>query len=1426
MLNYNHARTQLRRSSRFSSSSSPTNAQNACVAASPSAASSPSCQKKDQSLTLNCRACGEEEIFLNVEDMSSGRSPVNATPQRELLRNFKTKSLPVSLHENGNGEPVPLKTYDPNFSGGKHLRRSPRFISTPSATGDGFRKRKVNSGEIKSPELSPSVIENSVSLRATDLKMWDAKRLRRSPRLSSSNSVQLQERFLTSLAEMKSPEHENSVSLQATDLKVGDGKCLRRSPRLSSCNCAQPQKRFLTSSAEMKSPELENSVSLRATDLKVWDGQCLRRSTRLSSSNSFQPQERFLTSLAEMKSPEHENSVSLRATDLKVGDGKCLRRSPRLSSSNSAQPQGRFLTSSAEMKSPELENSVSLSATDLKVWDGKCLRRSPRLSSSNSAQTSSAEMKSPELENSVSLSATDLKVWDGKCLRRSSRLSSSNSAQPQGRFLTSSAEMKSPELENSVSLRATDLKVWDGKFLRRSLRLSSSNSIQPQKRFSTSSAEMKSPEIENSVSLSATDLKMWDGNFVQPQQRFLTSSAETKSHEIENPLSLRASDLMWDDKCLRTSPRLSSFNPLLPQKIFLTSSQSSESGNDAKIVSFKTSDVTVMDEKCLRRSPRLSSSLVGPGSSKPIFSCSESSDSFEKRPCKKIVLPTSENRHGQYKRTSFFIGDPVPDKEAQERWHWRYNLKNKRFKGQGLKLNADDNEEEIVTNVECHYTQAKLDGTIFNLGDCAHIKGEGEQKHVGRILEFFKTTEGEDYFRVQWFYRAEDTVMKEEAASHDKKRIFCSTIMNDNSLDCIISKVNVLELTPRVSLKLDSIPPFDYYYDMKYNVEYSTFHVLLSVKGYDLVSPNCIETPLSVANTTFPEDMDGCKSDKAELALLDLYSGCGGMSTGLCLGAKLSCVNLVTKWALDFDKSACESLKLNHPETQVRNETAEDFLDLLKEWEMLCEQYALNLVERKSQSRSNVLRTSKCDINSPHDIKVATDELEILKLVDICYGDPSETGKRGLKFKVRWKGYGPSEDTWEPIEGLSNCQEGIYDFVRNGLKSKILPRPGDVDVICGGPPCQGISGYNRFRNVDSPLSDERNHQIVIFMDIVKFLKPKYVLMENVVDLLKLDKASLGRYAISRLVHMKYQARLGMIAAGCYGLPQFRLRVFLWGAHPGESLPQFPLPTHDVVAKYWPPSEFECNIVAYDEGQPRELEKAVVLRDAISDLPAVTNYETRDEMLYGKPPETEFQKYIRSTKDAMAGSSSSGITKGYNSILHDHRPYPLNEDNYLRVCQIPRRKGANFRDLSGVIVGTDNVAVRDPTMKPILLPSGHPLVPDCVFSYEQGKSKRPFARLWWDETVPTVLTFPYLRNQAILHPEQDRVLTIRECARLQGFPDYYRFRGTVKERYCQIGNAVAFPVARALGYMLGMAFQNQSGNEALATLPLKFSRSMV
>ncbi|MCD9560978.1 Alpha-1,3-mannosyltransferase cmt1 [Datura stramonium] len=86
------------------------------------------------------------------------------------------------------------------------------------------------------------------------------------------------------------------------------------------------------------------------------------------------------------------------------------------------------------------------------------------------------------------------------------------------------------------------------------------------------------------------------------------------------------------------------------------------------------------------------------------------------------------------------------------------------------------------------------------------------------------------------------------------------------------------------------------------------------------------------------------------------------------------------------------------------------------------------------------------------------------------------------------------------------------------------------------------------------MLDPKNKQLDVYMDIVDFLKPRFVLMENVVDLVKFSNGFLGRYALSRLVGMNYQARMGMMAAGAYGLPQFRMRVFFMCALPSEKLP--------------------------------------------------------------------------------------------------------------------------------------------------------------------------------------------------------------------------------------------------------------------------------
>lgn len=85
-----------------------------------------------------------------------------------------------------------------------------------------------------------------------------------------------------------------------------------------------------------------------------------------------------------------------------------------------------------------------------------------------------------------------------------------------------------------------------------------------------------------------------------------------------------------------------------------------------------------------------------------------------------------------------------------------------------------------------------------------------------------------------------------------------------------------------------------------------------------------------------------------------------------------------------------------------------------------------------------------------------------------------------------------------------------------------MPIQGDVDFICGGPPCQGVSGFNRFRNSKAALEDIKNRQLLVFMDIIEFLKPRYVLMENVVDIVKFAGGFLIRYAIGRLVSKDYQ----------------------------------------------------------------------------------------------------------------------------------------------------------------------------------------------------------------------------------------------------------------------------------------------------------------
>ncbi|KAL4584452.1 hypothetical protein LXL04_009054 [Taraxacum kok-saghyz] len=192
-----------------------------------------------------------------------------------------------------------------------------------------------------------------------------------------------------------------------------------------------------------------------------------------------------------------------------------------------------------------------------------------------------------------------------------------------------------------------------------------------------------------------------------------------------------------------------------------------------------------------------------------------------------------------------------------------------------------------------------------------------------------------------------------------------------------------------------------------YLVPYSTYQNFpREVEGDGNESDFTISSEFDV-NATVNEDSTIQNNKISEMRMLDLYSGCGAMSTGLCLGANMANLNLVT----------------------VRNESAEDFLQLLKEWEKLCQSYSL-IGGGDSQPKEPATIEEDEEVEEEDDNDVDNVEIfEVDQILSICYGDPKEIKKRDLYLKVRWKGYGPEEDTWEPLEGLNDCHDKIKEFV-------------------------------------------------------------------------------------------------------------------------------------------------------------------------------------------------------------------------------------------------------------------------------------------------------------------------------------------------------------------------------------------------------------
>ncbi|XP_076952096.1 DNA (cytosine-5)-methyltransferase 1B-like [Bidens hawaiensis] len=356
------------------------------------------------------------------------------------------------------------------------------------------------------------------------------------------------------------------------------------------------------------------------------------------------------------------------------------------------------------------------------------------------------------------------------------------------------------------------------------------------------------------------------------------------------------------------------------------------------------------------------------------------------------------------------------------------------------------------------------------------------------------------------------------------------------------------------------------------------------------------------------------------------------------------------------------------------------------------------------------------------------------------------------------------------------------------VEIKNLPRPGQVDFINGGPPCQGFSGMNRFNQ--STWSKVQCEMILAFLSFAEYFRPKYFLLENVRNFVSFNKGQTFRLALASLLEMGYQVRFGILEAGAFGVSQSRKRAFIWAASPEEILPEWPEPMHVFAS---PELKVTLNrntqyaaVRSTASGAPF---RSITVRDTIGDLPAVWNGASATTIEYKNEPVSWFQKRIR----------------GDTRVLMDHISKEMNELNVIRCQRIPKCPGADWRDLPAEKVKLSTGQMVD-------------LIPWCLpnTAKRHNQWKGLFGRLDWEGNFPTSITDPQPMGKVgmCFHPDQDRILTVRECARSQGFPDGYKFSGNIQHKHKQIGNAVPPPLAYALGRKLKEAVEaklKQSGN---------------
>lgn len=327
-------------------------------------------------------------------------------------------------------------------------------------------------------------------------------------------------------------------------------------------------------------------------------------------------------------------------------------------------------------------------------------------------------------------------------------------------------------------------------------------------------------------------------------------------------------------------------------------------------------------------------------------------------------------------------------------------------------------------------------------------------------------------------------------------------------------------------------------------------------------------------------------------------------------------------------------------------------------------------------------------------------------------------GAGGLSFGFEAKGIevvlAIEKDSWAVETYLNNHKN------KNCIEADITKLSDDyfrsyrgtVDIVMGGPPCQGFSIAASNRRI---IGDERNFLYKEFLRVVSLVAPKIVFLENVKEFGKYrlpDNHLLVDDVVHSLGEMGYTCSKSLIDVKNYGIPQDRRRFFLVGVKDCAHLPELT----ELLSPY--------------------VQECLTLGDAISDLPIVApfQYKEGDTMSYSQKAQNPFQQLMR-----------GNMQKVYNHIPMQHTPKTVEKFRFIMEQGSKDNLPENLRS-----------HVRGDTSK----------VSESRFCQNHRVMNS-------DKISPTITASFY---SSFIHPSQPRNLTVREAARIQTFPDSFIFYG--------------------------------------------------